>query len=76
MNKKDRLIDLFGNTLGVFLFLFSLFSFPLAVYGISKAFSWGIIGGVFVALALHVIIPFGELLSLGFALFGLLKLFS
>jgi hypothetical protein len=49
---KDRLVETFGDSFGACLYIFSFFSFPLAVYGVCKAFTWGAFGGIFAIMAL------------------------
>ncbi len=74
MINKDRLAEKFGVAIGSMLFLFGIFSFPLAVYATNVIGDIGIIASILAVVALYAIIPFGELVAIGLAVYGLLNL--
>ena len=74
MISKERLVEAFGLTLGGALFVFAIFSFPLAVYAVSVIGDMGVISSFFAVVALYALIPFGELVALCLAVYGLFSL--
>ena len=73
VGKKEQLIKIFGTSLGVCFYVFSLCSFPLAVYGLSKILALSIIFSILITMLLLFVVPLGELVTLGLAVYGLIK---
>jgi len=71
---REKLVSVFGVTIGGAVFIFGLLSFPLAAYATNGFTHIGVGWSVLAVIGLYVFVPFGELIALLLAFAGLIDL--